>query len=251
MDNDIEQAIQEQFQALPESVRGAITSAHVDSQLREMEKKYGLHIDQWAKLENQIMLTVLGLSEADDLVHNIVSQVGITEELANTIVDDVSVTIFKPIREELERQLAHPDAVEKVQSSVDQMRGQVLAQAGGSSAPAPQPNPTPTQPAAPAAPVPVPTPAPAPMPTPPTPATTQPAPATAPAVTSAPQPMPTAPGEPAPQAAAPVPQQTDAANPQPEQQPVARAPISETYKTGTLSTERKDVHNDPYRESPL
>lgn len=34
------------------------------------------------------------------------------------------------------------------------------------------------------------------------------------------------------------------------QQKVERAPIAENYKPGQTSVERKDVHTDPYRESP-
>ena len=37
----------------------------------------------------------------------------------------------------------------------------------------------------------------------------------------------------------------------PNQQKVERAPVSETYKPGQASSERKDIHSDPYRESPL
>lgn len=33
--------------------------------------------------------------------------------------------------------------------------------------------------------------------------------------------------------------------------PVAREPISETYKPGEASSDRKTVHDDPYRESPV
>lgn len=33
-------------------------------------------------------------------------------------------------------------------------------------------------------------------------------------------------------------------------QKAVRAPVSETYKPGQVSTERKEVHEDPYREPP-
>lgn len=213
MENDVQQIIAAQFKALPETVRNAITSANVDAQLRAMEKKYGLHVDQWALLENQIMLTVLGLAEPGDLVAGVSREVNIPTELAQTIVDDVAVTVFKPIREELERQLTHPDAVARQESGVEAAREKILAQAGVSPAQVPVEAPA-TTPAQVAIPVPTGN------------AAAQSAGATALA------PVPTAPA------------------PKEEPPQVVRAPISETYKPGVLSTERKDVHSDPYRESP-
>ena len=37
----------------------------------------------------------------------------------------------------------------------------------------------------------------------------------------------------------------------PNQEKVERAPVSESYKSGQTSTERKEVHEDPYRETPV
>jgi hypothetical protein len=165
----------------------------MNEQLREMEKKYGLHVDQWAKLENQIMMTVLGISDPQTLVDDVVEEVVIDRSLAQTIVDDVAVTIFKPIREELERQLENPNAKTEEVSDVDAMRAQVLEG-------------TPAEVAAPAV-------------------------------------APTAPTGPSPIGATPPPEAPT--------EKAVRAPISENYKAGEASTERKAVHDDPYREPPV
>lgn len=37
----------------------------------------------------------------------------------------------------------------------------------------------------------------------------------------------------------------------PNEQKAVRAPVSEVYKPGQTSAERKEVHEDPYRETPL
>ncbi|MDR3570718.1 MAG: hypothetical protein P4L81_00765 [Candidatus Pacebacteria bacterium] len=37
----------------------------------------------------------------------------------------------------------------------------------------------------------------------------------------------------------------------PTEEKATRAPVSESYKVGQLSTERKEVHEDPYREPPV
>lgn len=137
MNDEAQKIIEERFNTLPKPVQEAITSAKMNEQLRNMEKKYGLHVDQWAKLENQIMMTVLGISSPETLVDDVVQEVGIDKTQAQTIVDDVAVTIFKPIREELERQLEHPDAKAEEVSDVDAVRTQMLGDAASAQAATP------------------------------------------------------------------------------------------------------------------
>lgn len=127
MDPDVKKIIEEQFRLLPAPVQRAITSAEMDEKFRVLAQKYGLHYDQWDKLENQIMLTVLGLAEADEMVNEVVKQTGLEKTRAETIVNDVAVTIFKPIREQLERELEHPEAKTREESGVEAARTSVLA----------------------------------------------------------------------------------------------------------------------------
>lgn len=191
MEGDVQKIIQERFEQLPEQVRTAITSTRMNEQLREMEKKYGLHVDQWAVLENQIMLTVLGLADVSTMVDDIVAEVGIDKEKARTIVDDVALNIFKPMREELERELDNPDAKEKHVSGIEAARDEILSHEGKpASADASKES----------------------------------------VATNGQATSPTVPIAPA---------------------PVARGEAPAAYKPGMLSTERKEVHNDPYRESPM
>lgn len=126
MNDAIKKILEEQFKALPKSVQNAIASGKIDEQFKVLAEKHKLHLDQWQALENQIMLTVLGLSEPDALVENITKEVVIARERAQEIVDDIATTVFKPIREELERQLEHPDAQAKEVSEVEAARAQAL-----------------------------------------------------------------------------------------------------------------------------
>ncbi len=130
MQNDTKKILEEQFDALPKVVRDAIMSGHVEEKFQKLAEKHKLHLDQWQQVENLIMLTVLGLSEPENLVGKIVAETNIGRERADEIVNDVAVTVFKPIREELERELGHPKAVEEQLSDVEKVREEVLAQAG-------------------------------------------------------------------------------------------------------------------------
>ena len=160
------QMIRDQFGKLPKVVQDAISSADVEKHLRDLATKHKLHLDQWETLENQVMLTLLGIQDSDDLKNNIKNEVVVPDEVAQELTDDISANVFEPVRAQLEQELADK-----------------------TSAPAPA------------------------------------------AVTVA---------EPVAPATPPV------AGPDGK---VVRAPISEVYKTGEMSTARKSVEDDPYRES--
>jgi len=135
-DNDLKERLQKRFQQLPQVVQNAITSADVEQHLRKMAETQKLHLDQWETLENEVMLTLYGFQPAEDLEKNIKSEVGVSDEVAKSLAEDVSKIVFQPIREELERQLEHPDAKAVEVSGVETARTQMLAgEAAKSAAP--------------------------------------------------------------------------------------------------------------------
>ena len=180
MDNLDEKQIQDHFVQLPKVVRDAITSADIEKHLREIADTYKLHLDQWNLLENQVMLTLMGLQRAENLKANIMKNVGVEDSVAGALSQEISRVVFDPVRSEMERQLEHPDAQAKTETGVEQMTAQALS---------------------------------------------------------------------AREAAAPAPAPITPVSTAPENKSV-RAPISEVYKPGETSSARKDIVNDPYRESP-
>lgn len=197
--DQITDLIKQRFAKLPPVVQQAITSADVQQKLRALADRHKLHVDQWENLENQVLLTLLGINRSEDLEAKIRSEVGVSPEEAASLGSDIAEIVFEPIRQELERQLSHPDAVAKVESGVEQMRDSILAENT-------QPKGTPI------------------------------------VDTSSAQPI-------APATARPTSASTQT-SPEPQPQ-VVREAISESYKPGVPSTERKAVHDDPYRESPV
>ena len=211
-DIDIKKEYQERFAELPKIVQDAITSAQISKGLQKLSEENKLHVDQWDKLENEVMFALLGLTDTADLPQNIAKNVVVADDLANTLAQQISANVFEPIREQLDRQLGSPQAKEEVTSDVEQVRDQMLKDAGvrpGGDLPA------------------------------------QPDPAIPPTITDqiitpeAPVP-PVVPVQPAvlpgtPPAAAP-------------DTKVERGPISESYHAQNPSTDRKTVDGDPYRE---
>jgi len=182
---DMQTTLKERFAELPNVVQNAITSADVRERMRELADTHKLHLDQWETLENEVMMTLFGIVPVDELQANIQKEVGVPEEIAKELTENISKIVFEPIREELERELEHPDAKAAGVSDVEAARTQILGSED--------------KPAAPAAPAVLP--------------------ATPPA--------------------------------EPPTGKIARAPVSESYKAGEVSSQRKAVADDPYRESPL
>lgn len=142
--NNIDTTLAEQFKSLPKIVQDAITSADVQKHMRTLADSHQLHLDQWQLLENEVMLTLLGLQPIDELGKNIQTEVGVSQEVAVALAGDISKVVFEPIRQELERSLDNPDAKEVATTPVEQVRAQVLAEEKAPPAPAVAPATPPT-----------------------------------------------------------------------------------------------------------
>lgn len=149
----VQKILAERLQALPKVVQDAILSAEIEKHLRELADVHKLHLDQWAALENEVMLAVLGIQRMEDLAQHIKTEVNLDDATAAALAEDISRIVFAPIRQELERSLEHPAAVAAATTGVEDMRSQMLAQEAAPSAPAPLPV-TEALPSAPAAPAP-------------------------------------------------------------------------------------------------
>lgn len=143
--------LDKRFAELPKVVQDAIRSADVEQHLRSLADTHKLHIDQWERLENEVMLTLMGFEKIEELQPNIEKQVGLPAELAKMIADDISRVVFEPIRQELERQLSHPEAKAATGNEIDEARKKILEveNAAAPKAPAPlaatPPAPPPTE----------------------------------------------------------------------------------------------------------
>ena len=204
-DSELDSELEQRFAMLPQIVRDAIKSADVQKSLRTLADTHKLHVDQWQKLENEVMLALLGFEPVEDLQTNIRTHVGVGDVTAAALAEDISKTIFEPIRQEMERELEHPEAQAENVSGVEAARTQELQAEGNRQKAIGNDALQQSSPVTPA------TPPPAPVPTPVVPATPPPAPPVVKAV---------------------------------------RAPTSSAYQPGEPSAARKNVHDDPYRESP-
>lgn len=124
---ELNKELKVRFDQLPKVVQSAILSADIQQHLRKLADTNKLHLDQWQLLENNVVLTLLGFQEPNELGNELQKDLGISRELSETLAKDVSKIVFEPIRQELERQLEHPEAKDEEKSGVEAAREQVLA----------------------------------------------------------------------------------------------------------------------------
>ncbi|PCI89627.1 hypothetical protein COB18_03700 [Candidatus Kaiserbacteria bacterium] len=98
MKEDKNDAIKKRFAELPAIVQQAITDASIETKLRALAETHKLHLDQWVLLENQIMLTLIGLEDPKNMAKNIAAKVGVSDEIAKKLVADIAAQVFQPIR---------------------------------------------------------------------------------------------------------------------------------------------------------
>lgn len=156
--SEYEQAIAERFEALPEVVQNAILSADMETRLRELSDKHQLHVDKWSALQDEVMLALLGIRPAEDLQKHIRESADIPDEVASALAADISQIIFEPIREELERELEHPEAKKEERSEIEEARAKLLESSAARNVPSVEPSasiPAPILAATPPAPQPV------------------------------------------------------------------------------------------------
>ncbi|MDO8561980.1 MAG: hypothetical protein Q7S05_04115 [bacterium] len=110
--------MRERLLALPKAVQEAITSADVENRLRKLSETHKLHLDQWQKLENEVMLALLGVQSVEKLEENIRNEVGVPAEDAAALAGDIAEEIFLPIRQELEQELPPQEEVPSGESAV-------------------------------------------------------------------------------------------------------------------------------------
>ena len=124
--NELNEKLRARFKELPKAVQDAVTSADVEKQLRALADTNKLHIDQWHLLENDVLLTLFGFQPTEELANHLKNDLDISLETATSLADDISRIVFQPIREQLERELEHPDAKAAAVSGVETARAQIL-----------------------------------------------------------------------------------------------------------------------------
>ena len=126
-EQEMKQGLAARFKELPKVVQDSITSADVEKRRRELADTNKLHLDQWEILENDVMLTLLGVHRPEELADNLKKDLEISDEVARMLAADISKIVFEPIREELERSLEDPTVQKEEAGGI----GEAMREHGG------------------------------------------------------------------------------------------------------------------------
>lgn len=147
-DADLKAKLDERFKELPPVLQRAVRSADVQAHMRALADQHKLHLDQWQMLENDVMLTLFGFQDPEELAENFKKDLDVDEPTADALAEDVSKIVFEPIRAELEKDLQY--AVEGSAAQQEELPDSEGLRQAMQSAPDAAPPPAVAPPAAPA-----------------------------------------------------------------------------------------------------
>lgn len=145
-DTEFQDEVRKRFLALPKVIQDVITSTDVQNRMRELANKNSLHVDQWEALETEVQMALMGIQPLVDLQKNIQREVGVTGDIARSLVENINLIVFAPIREELERHLGHPQAKDEEATQIEEIREAAIAEERKNAEPTVQPGTPPPPP---------------------------------------------------------------------------------------------------------
>ncbi len=122
-----EELIKEQLKSLPRPVQEAIASFDWAREVFDIGRKHALHVDEIGEIQTEVMLVVLGLISPKEFYDQMVSRIGIQEDQALEISDEVNTAVFMRIREFMKNYYAEE---EKKGTVIAPSEKDVLHQAG-------------------------------------------------------------------------------------------------------------------------
>lgn len=99
MEPTIEQIIEERFDKLPKYVQDYISDPDFKNVVRNIIGKYNLHIDVQGKIEAELVMLLLGVTEPKDFHTNLLREAGLESSVATALTKDINENIFMKIKE--------------------------------------------------------------------------------------------------------------------------------------------------------
>jgi hypothetical protein len=108
MDQEIEQLIADSFSKLPKELQKGIAALPLSQIAQDIANKNKLHIDQSGSIYTETLLTLIGIETTADISKNIQSEVGVNEDVAKNITNELNERVFKALKINLQQESAQP-----------------------------------------------------------------------------------------------------------------------------------------------
>lgn len=106
--NEEEKLIENQFKTLPPNLQKAINTVPWKAVVQEIGKANALDTEQITSLEQETMLILYAFEKPDDFIINITREIGINDEKAGLIAEDIANKIFAVIQKKSEETESQP-----------------------------------------------------------------------------------------------------------------------------------------------
>ena len=98
MNPETQKIIDDQIAQLPKAVQEIIANIDLTKEISDLKEKHNLMLDQVSSLEIETRLVMIGLEPGEDFVDNIIKNVGLKEDDAIAVAEDINDSIFGKIR---------------------------------------------------------------------------------------------------------------------------------------------------------
>ncbi len=98
-----EKSVKTVMEELPPPIRSYVAQRKYSVVAKQLMERYGLHIDQAAILEREILLLLIGAESPGDFSDALTQEIGLERSSAAGIIKDVDERIFVPLQGEMRR----------------------------------------------------------------------------------------------------------------------------------------------------
>ena len=126
MNTETKQLVQGRFKELPPQLQASLSNEHIRPAVTYLVKKYTLSELQETKLENEIVLVLLGFAYTEDFTETIVREVPIDISIAQSITQEVQTMVFQDVASELHQ--IHAQQPSSAERSAPRLNGTIPVQ---------------------------------------------------------------------------------------------------------------------------
>lgn len=123
------QAVEEMKAQMPPKIKEAIESSGWERKIFDIGRKYSLHIDDLAELQEELELAMFGISNQESFEYRLKS-LGVDDETADKIIVDINSQIFSIIREKIKEDVLFDEREKYSRDSLDDVDIKTMKKAG-------------------------------------------------------------------------------------------------------------------------
>ncbi len=97
------QQLKDLYKKIPEDLKEAIFNVDSAEMIEKTGGKYNLNIDKIGELADEIGLVMLGVTKPKDFVSNLSQRLGVSNDTARNIAEEINQQIFSKVRESLKK----------------------------------------------------------------------------------------------------------------------------------------------------